>query len=121
MFDFSNYSPTSKYYDDSNKLVVGNMKDQAAGIAIKEFFGLKLFLIYSFLIDENSEHKKGKGAKYNFTEKVGHSEYKDVLLIVEWLRHLNSIQSKNHKIATYENKKMSLPCFEEKIYILNKE
>ena len=45
------------------------MKDQAAGIAIKEFFGLKLFLIFSFLIDENSEHKKGKGAKYNFLKK----------------------------------------------------
>ena len=28
MFDFSNYSTKSKYYDDSNKLVIGNMKDE---------------------------------------------------------------------------------------------
>ena len=28
MFDFSNYSTKSKYYDNSNKLVVGNMKDE---------------------------------------------------------------------------------------------
>ena len=28
MFDFSNYSAKSKYYDDSNKLVVGKMKDE---------------------------------------------------------------------------------------------
>ena len=27
MFDFSNYSSKSKYYDDSNKLVSGKMKD----------------------------------------------------------------------------------------------
>ena len=27
MFDFSNYSTKSKYYDNSNKLVVGKMKD----------------------------------------------------------------------------------------------
>ena len=35
--DFSNYSPKSKYYDDSNKLVVGKMKDKTAGVAINEF------------------------------------------------------------------------------------
>ena len=27
IFDFSNYSTKSKYYDNSNKLVVGKMKD----------------------------------------------------------------------------------------------
>ena len=37
MFDFSNYSTTSKYYDNSNKLVVGKMKDETAGVAIEEF------------------------------------------------------------------------------------
>ena len=26
MFDFSNYSSKSKYYDDSNKLVIGKKK-----------------------------------------------------------------------------------------------
>ena len=30
MFDFSNYSTKSKYYDNSNKLVIGKMKDQTA-------------------------------------------------------------------------------------------
>ena len=28
IFDFSNYSTKSKYYDNSNKLVVGKMKDE---------------------------------------------------------------------------------------------
>ena len=35
MFDFSNYSTRSKYYDNSNKLVVGIMKDETAGVAIE--------------------------------------------------------------------------------------
>ena len=36
-FDFSNYN--SKYYNNSNKLVVGKMKDETAGVAIEEFVG----------------------------------------------------------------------------------
>ena len=41
VFDFSNYSSKSKYYGDSNKLVIVKMKDEAGGVAIKEFVGLK--------------------------------------------------------------------------------
>ena len=41
MFDFSNYSAQSRYYDNSNKLVVCKMKDKTAGVAIEEFAGLK--------------------------------------------------------------------------------
>ena len=50
MFDFSNYSAKSKYYDDSNKLVVGKMKNEIVDVAVKEFVGLKLKM-YSFLVD----------------------------------------------------------------------
>ena len=41
MFDFRNYLTKSKYYDNSNKLVIGKMKDKTGGIAIEEFVGLK--------------------------------------------------------------------------------
>ena len=37
MFDFSNYSTGSKYYDDSNKLVADKIKDETAGAALKNF------------------------------------------------------------------------------------
>ena len=40
IFDFSNYSSKSKYYYDSNALIVGKMKDEMGGIAIEEFIGL---------------------------------------------------------------------------------
>ena len=58
MFYFSNYSNKSKYYDNSNKLVIGKMKDETRGIAIEKFLGLKPKM-YSFLV-ESSEHKKQK-------------------------------------------------------------
>ena len=41
MFDFSNCSTKSKYYDNSNKLVISKMKDETVGIAIEEFVGLR--------------------------------------------------------------------------------
>ena len=37
IFDVSNYSTKSKYYDDSNKLVVGKMKDETASVPVEEF------------------------------------------------------------------------------------
>ena len=39
MLNFSNYSSKSKCCDDSNKLIVGKMKDEIAGVAIEEFVG----------------------------------------------------------------------------------
>ena len=59
MFDFSNYSTKSKYYGNYYKLVVGKVKDGTAGVAIEEFIALNLKM-YSYLIDDNSEHKKPK-------------------------------------------------------------
>ena len=41
VFDFSYYPAKSKYYDDSNALVVGKMKDEMGKVAIEEFVGLK--------------------------------------------------------------------------------
>ena len=39
-FDFSIYSTKSKYYHNSNKLVVGQVKDETTSVAIEEFVGL---------------------------------------------------------------------------------
>ena len=47
MFDFSNYSNKSKYHDSSNNLVIENLKDETAGVVIKEIFGLKPKMIHS--------------------------------------------------------------------------
>ena len=62
MFDLSNYLSKSKYYEDSNKLVINKMKEEAGGVTIEEFVELKPKM-YSFLVDDNSEHKKAKIVK----------------------------------------------------------
>ena len=47
MFHFSNYWTNSKFHDDSNKLVIGKMKDETGSVLIKEFVELKPKM-YSF-------------------------------------------------------------------------
>ena len=41
MFDFNDYSAESKYYADSNELVIDKMKDELGGVAVKKFIGLR--------------------------------------------------------------------------------
>ena len=41
LFDFSNYSKDSIFYDESNKKIIGKMKDEYDGVIIDEFIGLK--------------------------------------------------------------------------------
>ena len=120
MFNFSNHSTMSKYYDNLNKLVVFKMKDEIAGIAIEEFVGLKPKM-YLYLVNDNSKHKKAKGVNRNVVATISRNEYKDVLLNKTCLRHsVNRIQSKDHKIGTYKISKISFSCFDDKIYIQNK-
>ena len=85
MFDFSNYLTKSKYYDGSNELIIGKMKDETGGVAIEEYDGLKPKM-YSFFVD-NSEHKKAKCMNKNVAATISHNEYKDVLLNNKCLRH----------------------------------
>ena len=72
------------------------------------------------LVDDNDEHNKAKGVNRNVIETISYNEYKDVLLNKKCLRHsMNRIQSKDHKIVTYEISKISLSYFDDKIYIQN--
>ena len=111
MLDFSNCSNKSKYYDDSNKLVIGKMKDETGGVAIEEIFGLKPRM-YSFLVKENSAHRKAKGVNRNDVAATNYNEYKNKWVINKCLRHsMNRNESKTDKI--------SLACFDDKICIQN--
>ena len=95
------------------------MEDETAGVAIEEFVGLKPKM-YLYLVDGNSEHKKAKDVNKNFVATISHNEYKGVLLKKKCLRHsMNNIQSKDHRIRTYEINKVSLSYFYDKIYIQN--
>ena len=51
MFNFSNYSAESKYYDESSALAVGKMKDDMGGVSIVKFIGLKLKMYLILMSD----------------------------------------------------------------------
>ena len=97
--------------------MVGKINNETASVAIEEFVGLKPN-VYSYLVDENGEHKKAKGVNKNVIAIIRHNEHKDILLNKKFLRHsMNRIQSKDHRIGPYEINKVSLSCFDDKIYI----
>ena len=85
MYDFSDYSTKSKYYDYSNKLVIGKMKDKTGSVAIEKFVELKSKM-HEFLLYDNSEDEKAKGMNRNVVEKITHKEHKNVFLNNKYLR-----------------------------------
>ena len=74
LFDFSGYSKDSVYYDDSNKKVLGKMKEELDGVKIGEFVGLKSKM-YSLIACNDKDVNKAK--RVNLVLK--HEEYVDVL------------------------------------------
>ena len=60
LFDFSNYSKDSKFYDDANKNVIGKMRDEYGGVIIDEFIGLKSKM-YSIKKIDGRESNTAKG------------------------------------------------------------
>ena len=95
----------SKYYDDSNKLIVGKMKDERSNIAFKYLIELNLKM-HLFQVDHKNEHKIAKGINKNVVENITESKYKNVLFNKKCLRHLiNRSQWKNHRKETHGIKK----------------
>ena len=41
LFDFSNYSKNSKFFNETSKKDIGKMKDEFGGVIVDEFVGLK--------------------------------------------------------------------------------
>ena len=98
--DFSNYST---FYDDTNKNVIGKMKDEDGGAIIDQFIGLKS-KTYSIKKINGSESSTTKGV--NIATEF--NEFKDVLFNKKVIRHkMKRIQAKKHKIGTYEIDKAS--------------
>ena len=96
LFDFSNFSKDSKFYDNQNEMVVGKMKIIYRGILINKFVGLKSKM-HSMLSDDGKESNTAKGV--NITTEC--NEFRDTLFNKKVIRHkIKIIQSKKHKIAT---------------------
>ena len=68
--------------------------------------------------------KKNDGRESNTAKGVSiateFNEFKDVFFNKKVIRHkMKRIQAKKHKIGTYEIDKTSLPCFDDKRYVLD--
>ena len=94
LFDFSNYSKDSTFYDDTNKKVIGKMKGEYGGAIIDQFIGLKSKM-YSITKRNGSESSTTKGVNI----ATDFNEFKDVLFNKKVIRHkMKRIQAKKHKI-----------------------
>ena len=91
------------------------MKYEFGGVIVTEFVGLKSKM-YSM--------KKIDGKECNTAKAVSiateFDKFKDVLFNEKIIRHkMKRIQSKKHKLGTYEIDKISLSCFDNKRYVLD--
>ena len=122
LFDNSDYPENSEFYFKENKKVIGKFKDEAAGVAIRSFVGLKSKM-YSYLKDNDQNNKTAKGVKKNVIRKdITHQDYLDVLHESKILHHLmKTIRSDCHQISSYIIYKISLSPFDDKGYILSDE
>ena len=118
MFNNSNYPENSPYYCNANKKIISKFKDEACGVLIVEFIGLKS-KIYSYIKDNEKGGKTAKGIKKNVIKNnIKHGDYKNVLLNKEQLHHkMKTIRSQKHQLGSYEINKVSLSCFDDKRYI----
>ena len=109
LFDFNNYSKDSNFFDETNKKVICKMKDEFGGVILVEFVELKSKI-------DGKECYTAKGVSI-----VTHFDrFKDVLFDEKIMRHkMKRIQSKKHKLGTYEIDKKSLSCFDYKRYVLD--
>ena len=80
LFDFSNYSKDSEFFDSTNKKVVGKMKNEFGGVIIGEFIGLKSKM-YSIKKTDGKETNTAKGVNV----ATEFNEFKDVLLVKKLL------------------------------------
>ena len=119
-FDFSEYDKNSKYFDNCNKKVIGKFKDETNGITITEFIGLRSKM-YSYIKDNNQEHKTAKGIKKNIIKNnIDHNNYKEILLNNKQVHHkMKTIRSDKHQLNSYEINKVSLSAYDDKRFLHN--
>ena len=118
-FDNSDYPEDSPYFSKTNKKVIGKFKDEAAGVSICEFVGLRSKM-YSYIKDNQKGGKTAKGIKKNIIkDKITHENYKETLFDKKQMYHkMKTIRSEKHELNSYEINKVSLSCYDDKRFIL---
>ena len=110
-FDTSNYNENDKrpLPIGKNEKVVGLFKDELGGKIMTEFIGLKA-KTYSYLMDDDSEHKKVQRTKKCVIKRgLTLKNYKDCLFNNKIILKLQQrFKSDYHSVYTEEIKKVAL-------------
>ena len=119
-FDNSDYPKDSPYSDETNKKVIGKFKDEEASTPIVDFVGLKSKM-YSYIKNDEKGGKTAEGIKKNVIKNyIKHEDNKNVLLNNKQLHHkIKTIRSQKHQLKSHTIDKISLSCFDDKLYIHN--
>ena len=117
-YDFSDYPKDHPLFDETNKKVLGKMKDECAGVPIYKYIGLRPKL-YSILRCDDQIIKKAKGTKkYVINKHFSFENYKDALFNKQKYTHeMNMLRSKHHKIYGLTVNKTTLSPLDTKRFI----
>jgi hypothetical protein len=119
-FDFSNYPETHPCYDNSNKMRLYCMKDEAAGKVISECVFLRP-KVYSIKIHEAENKKKAKGLPKRLVKTFRHNDYKKALFQKSRKEEqFYRIHSKFHKVYLRKELRVGISAFSDKRYYLGR-
>ena len=94
-FDFSDNLKDLKFFDETNKKVIGKLKDESEGKIIDKFVGSKSKV-------KNIDGKESNTAKeVNVTNEF--NEFKDTLFNMKIIRHKMRREYKNGNIRNQQN------------------
>ena len=129
LYDFSDYSPKHFLFSEVNKKRIGKFKDEANGLPIYEFIGLraKLYCIVTEKLNKDTEaitvesKKTAKGIKKScISRDLKARHYRSCLLGgVQKTVSFGLIRSKNHRISSIAVTKSALSSFDDKRWVLD--
>ena len=126
LFDFASYPKDSPYFDPINNKVLGETKDEALGLPIREFIGLRPKM-YSFLISTDpvdptkiKEKHVAKGIQRAVILQLRHEDYRRQLEApLENHQTNRRIGARLHELYTFEVDKRGLCAYDDKRYMVD--
>ena len=117
-YDTSDFPKDHPLFSQTNKKVIGKMKDECASAPISEAVCLRPKM-YSIRLENDKNIKKAKGTTKAVTKKqITHQNYMDTLFKKTAFKHgMNMLRSKNHEIFEIHLNKTSISPFDSKRWI----
>ena len=117
LYDTSNYPKDHPLYSDTNKKVLGKMKDECGGDVIEEVVAVRSKM-YSVKVGKKNI-RKAKEVKKNVIEKeITHEHYKEALFERKHFMHkMKILRSEGHEMYGMCMNKISISPFDTKRWI----